>query len=252
MSPLISIVTITYNDLNGFKRTAKSILPQLIPSVEWIIKDGGSRPEVLQEMKKFISHTSCNFLSSHDTGVYNAMNQALPFINGSWLIFMNGGDEFASLNTLSEIQGLIYPLSLNPSDNILLAGGTQIVSKNGHSTYKKPRSMAQCSGINCYRMAAYHQSQIYSKSIFTKQHFRETLRISADHAFFWDAINRGARVLQLDLPISRFYPGGLSSQKWLRSCLDVGYSIFVIQDQKNFIGVLAFLKRLLASFIRFF
>lgn len=249
MKPLISVITITYNDIDGFLRTAASVIPQLSLSVEWIVKDGGSQSATLKEIDRVLSCTGCIFRSSRDNGVYDAMNKASSLANGDWLIFMNGGDAFVSDSTIARILDFIWSRSLDPSMSFLLAGGTELVSVSGQVTCKPSRPIAECMGINSYRMAAFHQSQIYSRSIFQKQRFREELSVSADHAFFWDAIINGAQLLRLDFPVSRFYVGGLSTQRRLRSCLDVGYSIFMIQDQVGLVGLLSFFKRLLASYL---
>jgi glycosyltransferase involved in cell wall biosynthesis len=249
MNPYISVITITYNDIDGFFRTANSVIPQLCPDVEWIVKDGGSSSHILKKIKNLISSTDCTFLSSRDNGVYDAMNQALGFVNGKWIIFMNGGDEFDSDDTLLKLLLIISNLGLDPSSKHILGGGTKLVSENGRTSCSPARSISQCAGINCYRMPAFHQSQIYSRSICYEQRFRDELTVSADHAYFWEAITKGAHYVRLDVSISCFYAGGLSSQKRLRSCLDVGYSIFMIQGQANVFGLLAFFKRLLASYL---
>jgi glycosyltransferase involved in cell wall biosynthesis len=249
MNPSISVITITYNDIYGFLRTANSIIPQLCPSVEWIVKDGGSPSHILKHIKKLISCTDCTFLSSRDGGVYDAMNQALALVNGKWIIFMNGGDKFYSDDTLLRTLSIISNLNLDPSSRHILGGGTELISESGRSSYSPARSISHCVGINCYRMPAFHQSQIYSRSICSEQRFRDELKVSADHAYFWEAISKGAHFSRLDISISCFYAGGLSSQKKLQSCLDVGYSIFVIQGQANLFGLLAIVKRLLASYL---
>lgn len=249
MNPSISVITITYNDIQGFCRTASSVVPQLCPSVEWIVKDGGSPSHILKQIKDLVSSTGCILLSSRDSGVYDAMNQALSLVNGKWIIFMNGGDEFYSDDTLLGLLSVISNLSLDPSIKHILGGGTKLVSENGRTSYSPARSISQCTGINCYRMPAFHQSQIYSSSICYEQRFRDELMVSADHAYFWEAITKGARFVRLDIPISCFYAGGLSSKKRLRSCLDVGYSILIIQGQADIFGLLAFCKRLLASYL---
>lgn len=249
MTPLITVITITFNDLNGFVRTAASVIPQLSSSVEWIIKDGGSSPFILQEIKRVVLSANCTLVSSRDHGVYDAMNQALSIANGDWLIFMNGGDVFNSVDTISQILETIQAYKLEPSNSIILGGGTELISESGRTSYQHARSLSQCSGINCYRMASFHQSQFISRSVYLGQRFRDDLPVSADHAFFWQAIMDGAVFIPLEIPVSRFYLGGLSSKKKFRSSLDVGYSIFKIQRQDNLLGLLAFFKRLLASYL---
>jgi len=252
MIPLITVVTVTYNDLEGFRRTADSIMPQLSPAVEWLIKDGGSDSHTLQQIKSLVTGIDCTLLSSCDNGVYNAMNQSLSIAKGAWIMFMNGGDKFASDDVLSRIVRVVSGVSSADVSGFILGGGTKLIAENGQSWLSPARSMAQCQGVNCYRMPAFHQSQLYSRSIYFEQGFREELAVSADHAYFWEAIDKGALFVPLDFFVSCFYLGGLSTKKRLRSCMDVGYSIFNIQRQVGLIGLLAFVKRLLASYLPVF
>ena len=42
MQPKLSIITINFNNLEGLKKTAKSVINQTWKEFEWIIIDGGS------------------------------------------------------------------------------------------------------------------------------------------------------------------------------------------------------------------
>lgn len=249
VSPAITIITITFNDLLGFTRTANSIIPQLSCDVEWIIKDGGSDESIMPSLLKLLDGIDCKFFSYRDSGVYNAMNRAINVATGEWLVFMNGGDEFASSNVVEKFLDAVRHRGLVSSCKQILVGGTFLISEQGSRIYKGSRTLVECMGINSYRMAAFHQSQFFSKAIYAHQAFRENLQVSADHAFFWDAIFNGALLENLDFPVSCFYLGGISSKKRFQSCMDVGFSIFRIQKMVNFIGLLAVIKRLVVSFV---
>ena len=42
----LSIITINYNNLDGLKKTAESVLSQIWRDFEWIIIDGGSNKNI--------------------------------------------------------------------------------------------------------------------------------------------------------------------------------------------------------------
>lgn len=247
MKYLLTIVTITYNDASGLRRTANSLIPQLSSCIQWIIKDGGSTPSELDEIVSIVPPHLGQLISSHDSGVYDAMNQALSFVEGDWVIFMNGGDVFASPHVLVQLCNSIRNSLHDSSNPIILVGSTFWVMPNGKTILKPARPLKQCYGINSYRMPTCHQSQVYSSSICATQRFRTYLPVSADHAYFWDAVANGAFVFCLDYPIAKFYTGGLSSLCWFSSCVDVLYSILYIQKASTLIVLAAFLKRFLIT-----
>ena len=88
----LSIITVTYNDFEGFLKTYNSIKHLLNENIEWIIKDGGSDNSIIKRIENLLVNKKIKFISSLDNGTYNAMNTALNSASGDWLIFMNGGD----------------------------------------------------------------------------------------------------------------------------------------------------------------
>lgn len=248
VSPAITIITITFNDLLGFTRTANSIIPQLSCDVEWIIKDGGSDESIMPSLLKLLDGIDCKFFSYRDSGVYDAMNRAINVATGEWLIFMNGGDEFASSNVVEKFLDAVRHGGLVSSCKQILVGGTFLISEQGSRTYKGSRTLVECMGINSYRMAAFHQSQFFLRLFMLIKLFGKTCKLVLT-MLFWDAISNGASLVNLDFPVSCFYFGGISSKKRFQSCMDVGFSIFRIQRMVNFIGLLAVIKRLVVSFV---
>lgn len=93
-----SIITITYNNLDGLRRTAESVAAQTYADMEWIVVDGGSTDgtrEWLQKMKDescgndFRNFNSSNLriLSEPDRGVYDAQNKGIGMAKGEYCFF---------------------------------------------------------------------------------------------------------------------------------------------------------------------
>src|SRR5262245_38437900 len=91
--PLFSIVTITYNDLAGFRETAASVAGQTFKNFEWIVVDGGSTDGTLDFLDVFPRRPDQR-ISEPDKGIYDAMNKGIERASGVYTIFMNGGDRF--------------------------------------------------------------------------------------------------------------------------------------------------------------
>ncbi len=100
--PVISIITVVYNDVYNLERTIRSIRNQSYREIEYIIIDGGSTDgtvDVIQKNKDPISY----WISEPDQGIYHAMNKGLKAATGDYVWFINSGDEIYSADTLHSI-----------------------------------------------------------------------------------------------------------------------------------------------------
>ncbi len=87
----ISIVTINYNNANGFKKTAKSVINQSFIDKEFIVIDGKSTDRSIEFIKLFKSKIDY-WESEVDNGIYHAMNKGINRASGEYLLFLNSGD----------------------------------------------------------------------------------------------------------------------------------------------------------------
>ncbi|MCU7938288.1 MAG: glycosyltransferase [gamma proteobacterium symbiont of Bathyaustriella thionipta] len=100
--PLISVITINYNDGDKLEKTIKSVIDQDYEFVEYIIVDGGSSDKSPSVINKYAGSIS-TIVSESDDGLYDAMNKGIKYATGDWVIFMNSGDYFYDLSVLSRI-----------------------------------------------------------------------------------------------------------------------------------------------------
>lgn len=100
---MITIVTINLNNRNGLRRTIESVVSQsLKDQIEYIIIDGGSTDgstDIIDLYKDQIDY----WVSEKDEGLYNAMNKAIPHINGDYALFLNSGDYLCDTNVIANI-----------------------------------------------------------------------------------------------------------------------------------------------------
>ena len=111
--PLISIITVNYNNLSGLRKTIESVNSQSFKDYEYLIIDGDSTDgskEFLESNNSFIDF----WISEKDNGVYDAMNKGILYSKGQYLLFLNSGDYLADSNVLEAISnegmkaGIIY------------------------------------------------------------------------------------------------------------------------------------------------
>ena len=88
--PLLSIITINFNNAEGLKKTMESVFSQSFNDFEYLIIDGGSTDasvEIIKQNKK-INY----WISEKDNGIYDAMNKGILKSFGNYLLFLNSGD----------------------------------------------------------------------------------------------------------------------------------------------------------------
>lgn len=124
--PLISIVTIVYNDGEHIEETILSVINQSYENIEYIIIDGGSIDNTLTIINNYDNRIDY-WISSPDSGIYDAMNKGILLSTGLWIGFLNCGDCYTSLDIIDKIFrtriydcDIIYGNSIARSKNLLV------------------------------------------------------------------------------------------------------------------------------------
>lgn len=89
--PLISYVTIVKNNSATIARTIESVLAQTYKNVEHIILDGVSTDGTLDIIKKYENQIDY-YASKADSGLYDALNKAIPLCRGELILVLNSDD----------------------------------------------------------------------------------------------------------------------------------------------------------------
>ena len=84
------IITITFNNNEGLKKTAQSIFEQNNSDIIWTIIDAGRSHLVQQLCSK--NFCKVRFFNDKGNGIYDAMNIGLSNASGDYLMFLNAGD----------------------------------------------------------------------------------------------------------------------------------------------------------------
>ena len=93
--PMLSIVTVVYNDLTGIQKTLNSVSSLKFKDFEYLVIDGNSKDgtkEFLESKKDVIS----KLISENDGGIYDAMNKGIANSNGRYIHILNAGDIYYS------------------------------------------------------------------------------------------------------------------------------------------------------------
>lgn len=100
---ILSVVTTVYQDLEGLKLTAKSVLSQTVP-VEWIIVDADSGRETIDYLRQIPSGIhEVRWISEKDYGLYDGMNKGFSRTRGKIVLFLNAQDTFENSEVAARI-----------------------------------------------------------------------------------------------------------------------------------------------------
>ncbi len=105
-TPLISVITVTYNAQRELPATLRSVREQTFDSFEHLIIDGASKDATVDIASKDAPSYQ-RLVSSPDKGLYDAMNKGLDLAQGDYVVFLNAGDAFHSPSTLQHVANKI-------------------------------------------------------------------------------------------------------------------------------------------------
>ena len=208
-TPLITIITVVFNDAINLKKTIDSIICQTSDDIEYVIIDGGSTDgtlKVIQDHNENIDY----WQSESDKGTYDAMNKGIKASTGKYLLFLNAGDCFTGKNV---VNCLVKDIRKNYEPDILY-GSTNILSENGDKI--KELAPLRFSSINLTLFGTRtvcHQSIITKKTITS--YFDIDYKIKGDLAWYYDILKNVTRphVVRVDYAISSYLLGGISDNQ---------------------------------------
>ena len=199
--PELSIITINYNNFEGLKKTAESVINQTWKEFEFIVIDGGSTDgsvAFIESQSKYIDY----WVSEPDNGIYNAMNKGVKAATGEYLLFLNSGDNLNDLKALEENH-----IHLEEKDIIYFD-----INVIGDGVFFVKKCPAIMTFSYLYHETLPHQSTFIRKSLFEKMgYYDESIKIVSDWKFFIIAlIKHNATYKHIDAVFSTFYLDGIS------------------------------------------
>lgn len=224
-----SIVVVCLNAGEKLLPTVQSVLDQRYGNYEIIVKDGGSTDGCLEKLP---ADSRIKVVTKKDQGIYDGMNQALSYVTGQYVLFLNCGDHFhdgqvlekmaeeigrrrGSLggrkNFTEEEKGLAY----KERERIFYGNQYRLDTKS--VIYSAP----EVNDFTCYRNVPCHQVCFYDARLFEKRGYDTKYKVRADYDHFLYCIyERKAEAVYTELLVADYEGGGFSETKENRRISD--------------------------------
>jgi glycosyltransferase involved in cell wall biosynthesis len=102
-SPLVSIVTPSYNQGDFIEATLLSVKNQDYPNIEHLVIDGGSSDNTIEILKKYEKEYNLKWVSEPDKGQSDAVNKGFQKAGGQIIGWLNSDDVYVDRQVVSYI-----------------------------------------------------------------------------------------------------------------------------------------------------
>ena len=210
--PILSVITIVYNNAGDIERTMLSVLEQTYQYVEYIVIDGFSddgTPDIINRYQNRIA----KFISEKDKGIYDAMNKGLTMATGDYVLFMNSGDEFFDKNTVAAVFGSAVNADI-------YYGETEMISADGKSLgQRRHKAPAQFTWRSFkYGMGVSHQAIYIKRELIEPYDHR--YQLSADIDWIIRAAKKAKKIVNVHRYVAKYLVGGMSKTKHSQSLME--------------------------------
>ena len=204
--PLVSIVTISFNQAEFLEETILSVLEQTYDNIQYIIFDGGSTDgsvEIIEKYRDKIAFVNVG----PDGGAAAALNSAFRIATGELHAYINSDDVLCP----NAVETWVRGFSENPNSDIIY-GGIDVIDEHGKpSTLPGRKVTTFLSGpvskliYACGASAIPQQASCCKASVFqTVGGFDERNRSSWDGEFFVDAFIKGCTARRVNGVLAKF------------------------------------------------
>jgi glycosyltransferase involved in cell wall biosynthesis len=108
--PLVSIITVVYNNAQYIKDSIQSVLSQDYARLEYVVIDGGSTDGTLAVIDEYRDKISV-FITEPDKGIYDALNKGIRFAKGDVIAILHSDDIFYDESVVSSMMERMSAMS---------------------------------------------------------------------------------------------------------------------------------------------
>ena len=203
-TPLISVISASYNALDGVRATVESVASQLGGiAAEHIIVDGGSDDGTREYLTGL--GDAVRWVSEPDDGIGDALNKGVSMAKGEWILVLQAEDTFCTETSLKEAVSAFDPSADIMSFDVL------VTSDDGSVRRFASKGM---DWLARFHMRIPHQGIFCRKAVFDQLGpFDTSFRIAMDYEFLLRAHASGKKLVSHNMALSRMPDSGVSSQR---------------------------------------
>ncbi len=207
-TPLVSIITVTFNAKDYLEQTIKSVIAQTYTPIEYIIIDGGSTDGTIDIIKRYSNNLSY-WISEPDKGIYDAMNKGISHAKGKLIGIVNASDFYEQ----DTVQRVVAASNQNPQAGIF-HGNINMLNEDG-SLFKVKQPNTDMQQLT-KGFGIYHPTFFVRKSVYdTMGCYDTTFRLAADYDFALRCWRNDIVFCYINRVLSNFRIGGATNKRRL-------------------------------------
>ena len=206
--PLVSVITVVYNDAAHIEEAIEAIAAQTYSKVDHIVIDGGSTDGTVDAIRKH-EESLKRWVSEPDKGLYDAMNKGLGMVTDpeSYVLFANADDALYSSDAIER--------AIAGSDGEDLVYGRMVITDGDISgTLGRPVKFDDLAQETLCHPATFVRRRVFD----SVGKFDTSYRIAADYDHIVRCFAAGITTRFVDVIVSKMRMGGLSDDRFLLSC----------------------------------
>lgn len=200
-TPLVSVVTPSYNQADFLEQTLLSVLEQDFPHIEYLVADGGSTDGSVEIIKKYADRLAW-WVSEKDRGQGEAINKGLTRARGEIFAWLNSDDYYLP----GAVSSAVEVFKANP-DALLVYGNMLAVDGNGQTLNVLKYGQYALEDLLCFQIigqpAVFFRREAYESA----GKLDVTFHYMLDH-HLWIRIARQGRIVHVPQvwAAARFHP----------------------------------------------
>ena len=178
--PVISVITVVFNDVAHIRSTMDSVFAQTYPAIDYIVIDGGSTDGTAEAIAERADRLGYS-VSESDRGMYDALNKGMAKARGEWVIVLNSGDAFCTPTALADVMAYA-----DWTDTDVIYGNSIELDGNSERYLKAGDNPQELAIHSIYR----HGSSLVRTAVHREFLYDLSKQPSLGYALDWDAIYR--------------------------------------------------------------